>query len=219
MSVTGMTAAANAAEVGVSIPVTLRYTIKPAAFEEMTSIKLAISHNSTLHLDDDSVMLNGNNVTNYTYSGNMLSIPITSASGVLTFSVTPVETGKVALYAQMSYTTGSTQKIETVGSLYLDSQNAMTGGYQAHYLGSDASSVMVMVSNASEMEETVRLGLAVYDNAGGLIGAHLSTATMTAGSSATVSVDFSGNADTVKVFVMDPTTLAPLCPRTTFIVE
>ncbi len=115
------TVAENAVVSG-SIPVTLNYKVRDDRFSSVFDKKLAIRFTENLEIWEDGVILDGKRIDNYEYDEyeHTLTVPVTSISDTLRFTLTPVEAGKVAVSAVMTYVYKGQAKSDAIGMLYLD---------------------------------------------------------------------------------------------------
>lgn len=115
------TVAENAVVSG-SIPVILNYAVRADKFSSVFEKRLYFRFTDNLELSEDGILLNGKLINNYTYdeSSHILSVPVTNITGTIRFTLTPVESGRVAVCALFEYVQNGQDKTDAVGMLYLD---------------------------------------------------------------------------------------------------
>ena len=102
---------------GGNTSVVCNYSIKETAFSQLRNCEICIRIPDSSKLVAKSLYLNGKLSTSYTEdnSGKYLTIPITSSSGKITFSLKLTESVDFASYALLRYTRESSSDHEIIG--------------------------------------------------------------------------------------------------------
>ena len=105
------------------LPMTLTYKISDDVFSAISNRQMIIKVSQSLYILADTITLNGEHITNYTYdeSSGKLIIPVNSASGKVQFCARLMETGTVASYAKLGYRNNKGAQEEIVGVLVFES--------------------------------------------------------------------------------------------------
>ena len=113
---------ASSTTVSSNIPVTLNYAIRADRYPSVFDKKLIIRFSDNLELAEEGILLDGKLTQRYEYdeSAHILTIPVTASFGTLRFTLTPVESGKVAVSALFSYVYNAQELTDAIGLLYLD---------------------------------------------------------------------------------------------------
>ena len=112
----------NVAQVEEFVPMTLRYVIDESAFAQASNLKLYLTFTDSLSISANSITLDGEPLPldDTNFEDNQLILPITKAEGLLQFSTTPIASGMMAAYAQVSYTMDNQKHTDTIGIIHLD---------------------------------------------------------------------------------------------------
>ena len=96
----------NSSDVNASgyIDLVVHYELQEDQIENLSDMKLRVLLQGTLVLLENSVRLDGTAPESYTYSGNVLTVPVESASGTLHFSVNPESATRLFTRAELAYT-------------------------------------------------------------------------------------------------------------------
>ena len=112
----------NVAQVKKYVPLTLKYTFNEEKYTELSNSKLVLNFTNSLSIVANSVFVNGNQVSmeDIVYEDNELIVPVTGRSGTLQLSVAPVQAGRMASFARISYSKSGITMSDTVGIVCLD---------------------------------------------------------------------------------------------------
>jgi FtsP/CotA-like multicopper oxidase with cupredoxin domain len=224
---TGFTADKTTLEAETPIGMTLKYTLNEGVVNQISDASLRISISAVLDLDEDSIKLDGTSVTDYTVSGRELIVPVSKSSGELKFTVVPEQADSAAAFAQMSFTYRNAQRVETIGTIYLNATGTQEPGFQIDLLGINGYNASVVFRNYNAEERTVVIAAAVYD-ANGNVGTmrvyeddgrlvekkclNIRKVEIPAGGSETLFVNCDPNMVSIKAFILDPVTMSPKIP-------
>ncbi|MBQ9306959.1 MAG: leucine-rich repeat protein, partial [Clostridia bacterium] len=208
MSVSGITSEKNVAQIGESIPVTLSYTVKSDVFSTLKSMKLTIAISNNLTLKEDSLLLGGTVPSGYSYAGNLLTIPVSSKSGTLTFQVVPEKGTSIAIFAQLAYSTDVVQKVDILGGVYLDMEPSEVG-YAIRYLGNDDASAAFRITNNQDTDIQLVIVTAAYTSQGAMTAVRTDRVRLTPYASVQTKVPCSESAAYCKILLLDPVAFAP----------
>ena len=96
----------NSSDVNASgyIDLVVHYELKPEQVEKLSDMKLRVLLQSKLVLMENSLRLDGVVPQGYSYKDNVLTVPVTEASGTLRFSVNPESAARLFSRAEFVYT-------------------------------------------------------------------------------------------------------------------
>ena len=103
------------------LPLRVNYDIKDNV--SITDKKLEIRIPTHSSLIEDTIALNGESVSNYTLSNNILTVPVTDDTGTLSFCVKPEKYSKTLSYARMSFKENNVSTNEMIGVLNCSLEN------------------------------------------------------------------------------------------------
>ena len=112
----------NSSDVNASgyIDLVVHYELKPEQVEKLSDMKLRVLLQSKLVLIENSMRLNGEVPSGYTYQDNVLTVPVTEASGTLRFSVNPEREAQLFSRAEFVYTKDGTTDSDIIDCINSD---------------------------------------------------------------------------------------------------
>jgi hypothetical protein len=204
-------ASSDTIEIGEPVNMTLHYVINEDVFEELSNLSLRISFNSVLSVVPETLALNEEPVVDYSLIGKELFVPVVGSSGTLCFTAVPNEASYAAAFAQLSFTYKEAQRVETIGTVYLNTSESQDNGFQIRYLGTTGYSASALIRNGNSESATVTIAAAIYNTDGYMTSLNMRTIQIPAGGGEAQMVECDPNAAMLRVFVLDPETLIPLC--------
>ena len=93
----------------------LAYGYKTGFESNITNQSLSIHIPSDMTLIEKTLKLDGNILTGYDYSNNLLTIPLSSTSGSVSYSLNPTGDSTVTTYAVINFKQGGTTTKEVIG--------------------------------------------------------------------------------------------------------
>ena len=112
----------NSSDVNASgyIDLVVHYELKPEQVEKLSDMKLKVLLQSKLVLIENSMRLNGEVPSGYTYQDNVLTVPVTESNGTLRFSVNPERAAQLFSRAEFVYTKDGTTDSDIIDCINSD---------------------------------------------------------------------------------------------------
>ena len=112
----------NSSNVNASgyIDLVVHYELKAEQLENLSDMKLRILLQSKLVMVESSLRLNGEAPLGYSYKDNVLTVPVTEASGTLRFSVNPESAARLFSRAEFVYTKDGTTDSDIIDCINSD---------------------------------------------------------------------------------------------------
>ena len=102
------------------INLVVKYGIQADKYPDLTKTSLRIVLPASLLVVENSITLNGTPCSEYSYKDNVLTIPVTAASGTVHFSVDPSGSSRLITQACLVFTQEGQERIDFIGAIYSD---------------------------------------------------------------------------------------------------
>lgn len=112
----------NSSDVNASgyIDLVVHYELQEGQIENLSDMKLRVLLQGTMVLLENSVRLDGVSPEGYSYSNNVLTVPVQNASGTLRFSVNPESAARLFSRAELVYTKDGASGSEIIDCINSD---------------------------------------------------------------------------------------------------